>query len=496
LAVVFILSLPVSVSASVLINEIAWMGSLESSTNEWIELVNTGGTSVEVSDFTLVAEDGTPSVTLSGSIAPLSYYLIERTDDETVPGIAADLVASFGSGISNGGETLRLKDASGNVVDTLVGGVNWVNVGGDNVTKETAQQSGSGWITASATPRAPNKTVSNGGRETPAPSVATTSTSSGASENVISPSSSVGGAPWKAPPSKYPRANITLYTGGDRYVFVGFPTEFTGYALGLYDESLPYATYRWNWGDGSVGMGGTTTHTYMHAGEYVVTFEAINSQLHNLMRLNVVAAAPEITIDKVIRGERGAIFLQNTSSRDIDLSRWILSEEGGGTFVIPEHSLLRSGKTIVLGNEITALARLSGGKIVLAYPNGTQAGASEPLPVPINGSSTSVVQKSILLKATSPQKNQKVSVVSESAQVRLSDASSTAPAAATVLWDGGKKDGLNTPVSSGSTKWWMLLVGGVLLCLIGLVALRGGSESALAKEYAIIEEIDDGKEDL
>jgi len=468
----FGLTLPTIASAAVLINEIAWMGSAESSTNEWIELMNTGSTVIDVSGWTLVAEDGTPDISLSGSITPGGYYLIERTDDTTVSNVPADLVVSFGSGLSNGGETLRLKDAEGNVIDTVIAGANWVSVGGDNTTKETAQRAGSGWVTAQGTPR-----TANGNEETSATS--SSSSPSPTSTQIVTTNG-------KTHVSPYPRSNLTLEAKERSPLFVGFPLEFSGHALGLYDESLPYATYRWNWGDGSTGIGATTTHTYMHAGEYVVTLEAVNGSLRNSVRLNIVVTPPEITIEKVLPGVNGAVFLRNGSLREIDLSGWKLSEEGSGAFVIPEHTIVLPGKLLVLGNAITLLGEREG-DIILAYPNGTQATRIESLPLQMNATSTQVVSSFV-----SPPKNQKVSL--RAVQEELPQTGSSSIVGATVLWDGGRNG--EVPVSaSASWKWWILACGAVLLVLVGVVMFRSVPEPQLAREYAIIEEIE-GKDDL
>jgi hypothetical protein len=145
-------------SAAVVLSEIAWMGSASSSADEWIELYNNTATSADLTGWKIAGKGGATIVSLSGTIAPQGYFLIERTDDDSVPDITADLVASFGKGIANDGETLKLIDGGGTVVDTVVGGKNWSKLGGDNASKETAQRTPSGWITAPATPRAPNKT--------------------------------------------------------------------------------------------------------------------------------------------------------------------------------------------------------------------------------------------------------------------------------------------------------------------------------------------------
>ena len=69
----------------VVINEIAWMGTLSSFNDEWIELFNNTGTPIDLTGWTLNSLDGTPSITIpSGSIDAGGYFLLERTDDTSV----------------------------------------------------------------------------------------------------------------------------------------------------------------------------------------------------------------------------------------------------------------------------------------------------------------------------------------------------------------------------------------------------------------------------
>ncbi len=105
----------------VVINEVAWGGTAASASDEWIELYNNTGAAVDLTGWTLVAIDGSPSITLTGSIPAHGYYLLERTDDNTVKDVPADWIGSFGTGLSNTGESLSLADDLGNVVDTANG---------------------------------------------------------------------------------------------------------------------------------------------------------------------------------------------------------------------------------------------------------------------------------------------------------------------------------------------------------------------------------------
>jgi hypothetical protein len=101
----------------VVINEVGWGGTAAASTDEWIELLNTTTQTLSLDGWVITSTAGL-SVALTGStIAGPGYYLIERSDDQTISDIPADRVANFGSGLANSGTTLFLT-AFGQVIDT------------------------------------------------------------------------------------------------------------------------------------------------------------------------------------------------------------------------------------------------------------------------------------------------------------------------------------------------------------------------------------------
>ena len=108
---VFALSAVTPIEAQqVVVNEVAWMGTTASTSDEWIELHNPTGSPVDLTGWTLTAADGTPSINLAGVIPAHGYFLLERTDDNTVPSTPADLI--YTGALENGGETLSLRDAT------------------------------------------------------------------------------------------------------------------------------------------------------------------------------------------------------------------------------------------------------------------------------------------------------------------------------------------------------------------------------------------------
>jgi hypothetical protein len=91
----------------VIINEVAWSGTVSNSLSEWMELYNPGTVDIDLSGWKLVADDGEPEILLSGYIRAGGYYLLERNNDLTISDIPADLVYTTG-GLDLKNETLRL----------------------------------------------------------------------------------------------------------------------------------------------------------------------------------------------------------------------------------------------------------------------------------------------------------------------------------------------------------------------------------------------------
>jgi cardiolipin synthase len=102
-------------SSKVIINELAWAGLAASSNDEWIELYNASDVSVELTGWVLAAVDGTPVITLEGTIAPYGTFLLEQRDDTTLSDIPADQI--YVGVMANDGERLELWDQGGVLVD-------------------------------------------------------------------------------------------------------------------------------------------------------------------------------------------------------------------------------------------------------------------------------------------------------------------------------------------------------------------------------------------
>jgi hypothetical protein len=136
----------------VVINEIAWMGTEVSYNDEWIELYNNTNSLIDLGNWKLKAQDGTPEIKLTGSILQKGFFLLERADDETIQNITADQI--YKGALGNSGENLELIDNSGNVIDEVDSSSGWF--AGDNTTKQTMERQGPGrsgndsdnWVTS------------------------------------------------------------------------------------------------------------------------------------------------------------------------------------------------------------------------------------------------------------------------------------------------------------------------------------------------------------
>ena len=178
---------------SVVINEIAWMGTINSPNDEWMELYNFTDNPINAEGWVLKTADEKLKIILKGTIPAKEFYLLERTDDTSVPNITADLI--YTGALNNNGSDLQLFNNLGNLIDEVNCSSGWFN--GDNQAKKTMERinplltgsNSDNWQTsqnAGGTPRAKN---SSGATASITPSPAATS-SAAASPTVATSSSS------------------------------------------------------------------------------------------------------------------------------------------------------------------------------------------------------------------------------------------------------------------------------------------------------------------
>ena len=322
-----------SALAAITINEVAWMGDSDSTNHEWIELHNTDSLSVSIDGWML--EDGVNlSMDLSGTVPAFGYAVLERSSDDSAPGPAFLI---YVGALVNTGATLVLRDAGGQIVDQVPGGENWENIGGDNVTKETAQYTSGGWVTDVPTPGKKNssgRVVAEEIVEEIVDSAPSTKKSSGGSKKKETVKLTT--------PDTVLELNTDIQTVA--YVNQEIPLSVTG--SGISKHIVNSLKYDWNFGDTNTASGPDVKYSYAYPGTYVVTVRAAYAR-HDQVARHEITILP-VTFS-VTRNDVGDIQIHNDSPYDVDASGYVV--RGEKRVVFPPRTIILPRSTITIPKE-------------------------------------------------------------------------------------------------------------------------------------------------
>lgn len=314
-----------TVSANIVINEIAWMGTATSANDEWIELYNNGTSAVTIDGWTLQASDGSPLINLSGSISAGGYMLLERTDDSTIPTIAAGVI--YSGAMSNSGENLSLKNNTEQVINSIDMSLGWA--AGNATTKETMQLKGTGWITGSPTPGTINITTDSS-NDTPVIEDENEDLVNNDEQKIYIRQDSLYSAQMVLP-------EIIIQENN---------TKFD--SLVKKDKGLISLGGRFEW---TMGDGGSFTfdrstafdYTYHYPGNYVVilryysdSFKEKPDTIHK-QTISVIPASVSLVIDHL----DGMITIANTSTNDLNIGNWKLLSINN-SFTFPPDTIIKN----------------------------------------------------------------------------------------------------------------------------------------------------------
>ena len=341
---------PLSVSASVRINEVMYDLEGTDTGREWIELINDGSGSVDISGFKLFEANINHGLTLfSGNpvLAPQSLALIVDDAQKFIADWPHFLGLLFESSfsLSNTGETLALKNGSGTEEDSA----SYSSDDGAKGDGKTLHRNDSGWSAASATP---------GTSETES-----TQPPSETGDVTVSPEESI--AETVSTGEQAPR--ITVYVGEDRRVSVGADSVFEAQGYGTDGAPLVNARYIWSFGDGSNSEGRKVLHSYAYPGKYVVSLSVSSGDLSASDRVIITTHISHLSL---YSETDGSVAVFNKSSQDIDIGGWFIRRDGS-VFLIPQKTVILSGEGIRLSHTLTQLP--FSGLLELLYPNGSLA---------------------------------------------------------------------------------------------------------------------------
>jgi len=227
----------------VVINEVAWGGSREDPTGEWIELFNSTDHAISLEGWCLVSSDGSPDILLRGTIPSSGFYLLERDDDGAVPSIDADLI--YCGALRDGGEALRLLDPTERIIDTA-------NQEEDRWPAGTNGLGFPAWCSMERIdPTGPDIPV-NWATHQP------TFSEDGEEDAICG-----------TPKSAFNLSPIAEFSVSPMLAHPGEPFFFD--ASASFDPNGEITSFVWDFGDETTGKGQKTSHIYVKSGKYMVS---------------------------------------------------------------------------------------------------------------------------------------------------------------------------------------------------------------------------------
>ncbi len=335
LIITSVLMVPGVSEAAVTFSEIAWMGTSNSANDEWIELHN-DGSSTDVAGWT-ISDGMNLEIILEGFLSSGEYGVLERTDDDSAPGTAFQI---YTGSLPNTGATLTLRDASDNMQDQVSGGENWENIGGDNTTKETAQYTSGGWITAVATPGSQNATESS-------VIVEESDDDDNTDSETKTVSKSSSGNKTTTTKLELKDSVLELALEAPTRAYVNQLIDFSIEPSGIARQLMPSITYDWNFGDFNEDGGQEVQHSYAFPGTYVVFVEAGYARHEATIRHEITVLPVNFSITRTRQGD---VQINNDAKYEIDLSNYQI--QARNMVVIPENTILLPGATLTITKEL------------------------------------------------------------------------------------------------------------------------------------------------
>lgn len=344
------------------------MGTSASANAEWIELHNPLSVAVSVDGWTLSAADGSPGMSLAGSVPAGGYFILERTDDESLPGIQAGQI--YSGSLSNSGERMILKDQLGRTVDEADGSSGWP--AGDNLTKQTMQRLGSGWVTSDPTPGAP-VSVSETENETSASPAPGTSTVAAPAKVANSDDETDPGTIAVKPDPRYSARMVV-----PDYESAGAVVPLVALVRQDGKKDMVSGRFVWSTGDGrqySRNQNGRLSHVFKYPGDYVVTLayysDPIKDEPDSIHQKTVHIVPGTVSVSGTT--DDGGPVLENKSTHDIDLYGWEIRSDGF-LYMFPKYTIVRKNSKLSVSSETVGFAVSEPDRVELLNPSQSSAG--------------------------------------------------------------------------------------------------------------------------
>lgn len=354
---------------------------------EWVEVYNGGSAPLDLSGHFILTDGPSSSkhaLAAQGSsiLAPGAHAVIVqdvagfKNDFSSYAGLIFD--SSWSGLTATSGKNILIIDPQSVPLDSVAYDP---TIGAANTGDSLQKNSAGAWIAALPTPGAATNGQSSGTGTTDDDDSSDTGTGNPPAQGT----SYVGGIQANAssgtkvvPAPSKPHAEIILPSRA----VAGIPFKLSVRAYDAEDSLRILGSTHVAFGDGSSGEGKameTFTHAYAYAGTYVVVLEyrgnPYSPDPDMTARGSIEVSEPGAAIASVLPD--GTIQLANESSREADISRWMLAPRGNAfaaeTFKLPSGTILLAGKKISLSPKLTGFSFGQAQSVRLLLPSGEPA---------------------------------------------------------------------------------------------------------------------------
>jgi len=353
------------------ITEVMYDPSGTDTGHEWVELYNDGGSAITLTSYKFFEANVNHGITAvrGGATVDAGEYIILAddsakfiSDNSSYGGKVFD--SSFS--LSNSGESLSLKDTSLNIVSTVNYNVALGAAGNGNTICDVSGV----WAECQATPGAINSSSNNSSNNN---STTTNSTSTDATTTTASTTtntnsnSNTSSNSFSIPDStNYRYGNLDIKALRERSVIAGGEYVYSAKAFNYEGQSVSKVQYFYSFGDGGGRESqGDAKYIYGYPGEYELNIEGSTSDGQGIATMHVYVTRPDIVISEIGQSE-AYIKLHNKTSRDLDLSNYVI-DNGNGYFKIAKNTKIKSSGDLTLSGLAMGFGTSSQAKLL--FPN-------------------------------------------------------------------------------------------------------------------------------
>lgn len=362
-SIIFLFLSASGVHAQIEITEIMYDAEGTDAGYEWIEITNTSGASVDISQWHFYEAD------VHHGLYPDGFSSLESGERGLIVQNFDNIYAQYGNNqnlikssfsLNNTGETLALSDPE----KIITSSIQYSSDDGGAGNGFSLQRSGSSWLEGTPTPGATN--ISSGEPTTQQNSSNSSGPSSSSSKNKITKTEQPEKEEYYTPFIE----TTGLFTQHADIVFEAFVTHTRGAKT---TKKIKGGSYYLNFGDGfslNADERIEYTHSYEYPGTYTVVFEFYSNRFDKdakkppraYLEKEIAIVSDSISISSL--DSNGNVGITNTSGSKINLEHWTLSALGD-SYVFPRHSYIQEGATIVVPSRIHKLEIPRSGGIYL-----------------------------------------------------------------------------------------------------------------------------------